>query len=107
MSTAIEKDFEATAAKINAKLKEAAAALGEANELAAQAGLPGLIYTQWIGEDDNSMDDLDAQARQALEDDEEWDGESTPAKMKMELIDVSDIESEICGAGWSTSSSYC
>lgn len=39
--TNIEKDFEETAAKINAKVKVAAAALAEANELANEAGLKG------------------------------------------------------------------
>lgn len=103
----LDKDFKETAAKINAKIKEATAALDEANQLASQAGLPALIYTQWMRDDDNSLEELDAEARQALEDDEDWDGEMSPVQMKMEFIDVSDLESAICGGGWSTSSSYC
>ena len=103
----IEKSFEETAAKINAKVKAAAAALAEANELANEAGLEGLIYTQWTSEDDSSLEDMDAEARQALEDDEEWDGESSPLKMKTNMLDVSDLESQINYGGWSTSSSYC
>lgn len=103
----IEKDFEQTAAQINAKIKEAAMALEEANRLATAAGLPGLIYTQWVGEDDTTLDDLSEEEMQRLEDNDEWDGESTPLKMKMDMIDVSDLEGEIDSAGWSTSSSYC
>jgi len=103
----IDKDFEKVAAQINAKIKEAAAALSEANRLADAAGLPSLIYTQWIGEDDSSLDDMSEEDRQRLEEDEEWDGESTPLKMKIDMIDVSDLEGEIQSAGWSTSSSYC
>jgi hypothetical protein len=103
----LDKDFEKVAQQINAKIKEAAAALSEANRLADAAGLPSLIYTQWIGEDDSSLDDMSEEDRQRLEEDEEWDGESTPLKMKLDMIDVSDLEGEIQSAGWSTSSSYC
>jgi hypothetical protein len=103
----LDKDFKETAAKINAKIKEAAAALDEANELASEAGLPALIYTQWTSEDDNSLEELDTEARQKLEDDPEWDGEASPLKMKMDLIDVGELEGAVCNAGWSTSSSYC
>lgn len=105
--SAFEKEFKETADKINAKLKEAAEALREANRMASEAGLPGLIYTQWTSDDDSSLEDMDDAARERLEEDEEWDGESSPLKMKMDLIDVSDIEGEIQEAGWSTSSSYC
>ena len=103
----LNQDFEQVAAQINAKLKEAASALQEANRLANEAGLPGLIYTQWTSDDDNSLDDLSDEERQKLEDDPEWDGESSPLKMKMDMIDVSDLEGEIQDGGWSTSSSYC
>ena len=103
----LDIDFEQIAQQINAKLKEATAALHEANRLSDQAGLPALFYTQWTSEEDTSLKDLDAEARQKFEDDEEWDGESTPLKMKMDLIDISDLEDEIQSAGWSTSSSYC
>jgi len=82
--TDIEKSWEETAKQINAKLQEAAAAVREANRLAAEAGLDCLIHTQWTGED--------------LEEDE--------AEM-LEDIDVSDLEDELDQAGWSTSSSYC
>ena len=103
----LDNEFKKTAKKINAKLKEAAAALEAANELSAKAGLPALIYTQWTREDDNSLEALDDAERKALEDDENWDGEMTPIQMKLEFIDVSDLESAICNGGWSTSSSYC
>jgi hypothetical protein len=103
----LDQDFKDTADKINAKLKEAAEALREANRLAGEAGLPGLIYTQWTSEDDSTLDDLSEEELEKLEEDENWDGESSPLKMKMDLIDVSDIEGEIQNGGWSTSSSYC
>src|SRR5271166_3996364 len=103
----IDQQFKAAAEQINAKLREAAAALREANKLANAAGLPCLIYTQWTSEDDSTMDNLSDEERQALEDDEEWDGESSPLKMKVDMLDVSELEGEISSAGWSTSSSYC
>jgi len=103
----LEQDFDKVAEQINAKVKEAADALREANRLADEAGLPSLIYTQWTSDDDSSLQDLDKEARQKLEEDEEWDGESSPLKMKIDKIDVSDLEGEIQMAGWSTSSSYC
>ena len=101
----LDQDFNELAERINAKLAEAAKALREANRMADEAGLPGLIYTQWT--DDSSMEELSDEEREALEDDLEWDGESSPLKMKMDKIDVSDIEGAIQSAGWSTSSSYC
>jgi len=103
----IDQDFEATVANINAKIKKAAVALREANKLANKAGLPSLIYAQWTGEEDSTLDNLSEEERQRLEEDEEWDGESSPLKMKIDMIDVSDLENEISSAGWSTSSSYC
>lgn len=103
----LDSNFEALATQINAKLKEATDALREANKLACKARLPSLIYTQWLSEDDNSLDDLSDEERQRLEDNEEWDGESSPLKMKIDMINVSDLEGEISLAGWSTSSSYC
>lgn len=103
----LDQDFKQVADQINAKVKEATEALREANRLASEAGLPALIYTQWTSEDDTTLDDLSEEEAQKLEEDEEWDGESSPLKMKMDLIDVSDLESELCDAGWSTSSSYC
>lgn len=103
----LEQDFQKVAEQINLKVKEAADALREANRLASEAGLPALIYTQWTSDDDSSLDDLSEEERQKLEDDEEWDGESSPLKMKMDMIDVSDLEGELGDAGWSTSSSYC
>lgn len=94
----LEKDFEETAAKINAKIKEAADALAEANRLADEAGLCGLIYTQWT--------------RDNLEWDQKLRGEALDAKCeeleeKCGLIDVGPLEAEMANGGWSTSSSYC
>lgn len=103
----LDNDFAKVAEQINAKIKEAAASLQEANRLANEAGLQGLIYNQFIEEDDNSLEDLDEAALERLENDPNWDGESTPLKMKTDLIDVSDLEHELCVGGWSTSSSYC
>jgi len=103
----IDEQFKAIAEQINAKLKEAAAILREANKLADTALLPSLIYTQWTSEDDSTMDDLSPEELQALEDDEEWDGEASPLKMKIDMLDTSALEREINIAGWSTSSSYC
>jgi hypothetical protein len=87
--TELNEDFDQLVAQINVKLKEAAAAVEEAVKLSEKAGLNGsLILTQWTCED--------------LEEDEEEDLEE-----KFEKIDVSDLESALGNAGWSTSSSYC
>jgi hypothetical protein len=101
----LDQEFDRVAEQINAKLKEAAAALREANRLASEAGLPGLIYTQWT--DDDSENEMTEEELEDRENDLEWDGESSPLKIKMDKIDVSDIEGAIESAGWSTSSSYC
>jgi len=84
----LDKEFKEVVIKINAKLAEAAAAVNEANRLAEEAKLPGLIFTQYVQEDlDNyECDDL---------------------REKFNLVDVSDLEDALDSAGWSTSSSYC
>lgn len=92
----IDQDFEKIAAQINAKLKEAAEAVREANRLGDEAGLPGLIYTQWTAEN-LGLSRRNEGDRAKLEEIEE----------KLELINVRDLESALGGAGWSTSSSYC
>lgn len=93
----LDKDFVKLATQINAKLKEAAAALREANELADKAKLPGLINSQFIYEDmrykGSSREEINA-ARDEFEE-------------KYQLIDVSELEDELGNGGWSTSSSYC
>jgi hypothetical protein len=103
----IDQDFQKVAEQINTKLKEATTALREANKLAHAAGLPSLIYTQWTSDEDSTLEELSGEDLQRLEDDEEWDGESSPLKMKIDMIDISSFEDEINSAGWSTSSSYC
>lgn len=93
----LEKDFDSIAAKINAKLTEAAAALQEANRLKDEAGLPSLIYTQFIEDDlrfDGTPRDQIATKCEELQ-------------KKMELINVRELESALGQAGWSTSGSYC
>jgi hypothetical protein len=99
----LEQDFDKTVEQINAKLKEAAAAVREANELAAKAGLDGLIFTQF------DRDDIRQSNRYA---DEPLDKYALEEKIeaeeqKYEAIKVRDLESALGSAGWSTSSSYC
>lgn len=99
----LEQDYEALVAQINAKIKESAEALNEANALATKAGLPTLIYTQFLRDDmkyDNdrldeplSRDEVEAQC-EALQE-------------KLEAIDVGPLEAALSDGGWSTSSSYC
>lgn len=101
----LDQDFDQLVGQINSKVREAAIALKEANRLAREAGLDALIYTQWT--DDNSEEEMTDEEREARENDPEWDGESSPLKMKMDKIDVDALESAIQSAGWSTSSSYC
>jgi hypothetical protein len=98
----LDNDFEETAKKINAKLKEAAEALREANRLSDEEGLPGLIYTQFtrddLGANNRRMDaDKKAELEKHLDEIEE----------KLEKIDVGELEAALGDAGWSTSSSYC
>lgn len=104
--TELDQDFAKVAEQINVKIKEAALALQEANRLANEAGIPSLIYTQWTN-DATALDDLSEEELKVLEANEEWDGESTPLKMKIDMLHVSELEGAIESAGWSTSSSYC
>lgn len=101
----LEKEFEETAKQINAKAKEAADALNEANRLAREAGLPSLIYGMFQREDDYY--EYSEEELEELETDEEWDGEATPMERKIKMLDLSDLEGAMEEAGWSTSSSYC
>jgi hypothetical protein len=85
----LDQDFDSLVAQINVKLKEAADAVNAAVELSEKAGLNGsLILTQWTCED--------------IEEDD-----AVVLVAKFEKIDVSDLESALGNAGWSTSSSYC
>jgi hypothetical protein len=99
----LDQDFEKVAEQINAKIKEAAAALKEVNELREKAGLPSLIYSNFVQDDmlwqnrnsDNplSRDELTMKMEEVEE--------------KLSKIDVGPLEAELGDAGWSTSSSYC
>ncbi len=94
----LEKDFDVIAAQINSKIAEAVAALKEVNRLKDEAELPALICANWIAENmecDSSMSR--AELNQKLD----------QLSKKLEKIDVHQLESELCNAGWSTSSSYC
>jgi predicted RNase H-like nuclease len=99
----LDKDFEQIAQQINAKIKEAAAALREANELADKAKLPGLIFTQWIGEN-MEMDNRRSGNTRSKRDIQD---EVNALEQKYELIDVHELEAALGDGGWSTSSSYC
>jgi len=98
----LEQDFEKVAEQINTKIKEAAEALRQANELATKAGLPSLIYTQF------TRDDM--QWRNRHEDKplskEELEEKMDALQGKLESIDVGPLEAELGDGGWSTSSSY-
>ncbi len=80
----LEAEFGDTASQINRKIREATKALREVNRLREEANLPALFNSQWL------RDEGDCYLAQ-----------------KLEMIDVSDLETEINSAGWSTSSSYC
>ena len=99
----LDQDFEKTAEQINAKIKEAAEALRQANELATKAGLPSLIYTQFTRDDIQYQNDNADEPLKKRELEEKCD----ELEEKLELIDVSDLEDALSQAGWSTSSSYC
>lgn len=99
----LDQDFESLAAQINVKISEAAKALREANELAEKAGLDGLIFTQWIGDD---MRQSNRYAEKPKTKEEIQDALDS-LEQKYDLIHVRELESEMGSAGWSTSSSYC
>lgn len=86
----LEKSWEESASQIARKLTEATEALRAANRLASEAGVQSFIVTQW------TYDDLGAEKAKEL-------GE----KLKAIRSVVSELESEINDAGWSTSSAYC
>jgi hypothetical protein len=96
----LDKDFEETLAKINAKLAESAQALKEATEMASKIGFEGLIWTSWSSEEFYN---------QHRDDDESVDVDALHDEMsdKYEQIKVGPLESAMSRAGWSTSSSYC
>lgn len=88
MSDHLDEEFKEVAAKINAKLAEAAAALREANVLKDRVGLDMLFQGAY------STDGMSrAKADKFL--------------AMVKEIDVEDLEAQISDAGWSTSSSYC
>lgn len=99
----LDNDFDEVANKINAKLKEATEALREANRLSTEAGLVGLIYTQF------TRDDLEYNLgrKPTAEQKAELQKQLEELEEKLEKIDVSELESELCDAGWNPSSSYC
>lgn len=96
----LEINFDEILVKINAKLKEAALALREANRLAYdEANLPGLIFTQFT--------DLSHIGCDYITDDDKRDDAINKLHDRLNKIDVSELEGELEDAGWSTSSSYC
>ena len=99
----LDNDFDEVAKKINAKLKEAAEALREANRLSTEAGLIGLIYTQFTRDDLEYNLGRKPTAEQKIG----LQKQLEELEKKLEKIDVGELESELCDAGWSTSSSYC
>lgn len=105
----LDKEFEKTIDLLNEKLGDAARALKDANELCKKAGFPSMILASWV------RDDLYKKIKKELEsslvDGENLDTEISE-KMKDEearynLIDLSDLETQLGIAGWSVSSSYC
>jgi hypothetical protein len=99
----LDQEFEKTAEQINAKIKEAAEALKQANELATQAGLSTLIYSQFI-RDNMEYDNRYAEPKLSRD---EITEKCEELKSKLELIDVGPLEAELGDGGWNTSSSYC
>lgn len=103
----LDKEFEQMIDQINAKLAESAKALREANELAQKAGYKhGLINSQWVREKETiNLNQEDFEDDDAY--DEAYDRAYEALEEKYSSIDVSDLESAMEEAGWSTSSSYC
>lgn len=99
----LDQDFEKVAEQINAKIKEAAEALKQANELASKAGLSTLFYSQFT-KDNIEYDNRYAEPRLSKE---EINEKCQALEEKLGLIDVGPLEAEMGDGGWSTSSSYC
>jgi len=99
----LDQDFKKLAVQINAKIKEAAASLKEANELATKAGLPALIFSQMTRDDMHWHND---QEKKPLSN-HVLGAKMDELEAKMEDIDVGSLENELGNAGWSVSSSYC
>lgn len=85
--TDIETDYEELAAQINAKIKEAAAAMKEANKLAKAAGINSLTYDEY----GDSSDDVSEEALEEFRDN----------------INIYPLFNELDQAGWRTSSIGC
>jgi|SRR5579859_3563317 len=96
----LDKEFQETINLINDKIKEASLALRDANKLAHKIDLPALILSQHVR--DNMYYDL----RNKM-DRESAEIEVDKLTDKLNLIDVSNLEVEMCEAGWSTSNTYC
>lgn len=105
--TQLDAEFQQTVDKVNAKLAEAAKALREATELAETVGYKyGIINSQWVRERDRiKVNEEDYEDEEAY--DEAYDRACEAMDEKYSAIDVSDLESAMEEAGWSTSSSYC
>jgi hypothetical protein len=88
--TDLEKDFTKVVKKINAKIKEAAAAMKEANNLAKQAGFSSLTFNEYADSDEDLREEN-------LEKQEEF----------FDLVDVYPLFGELDKAGWQTSSIGC
>jgi len=89
MSTKIETDFTELANQINAKIKEAAEAMKQANALAKAAGLSSLTYDEY---DDDSADTEEEQDKI-----DEFRGK----------VNIYPLFGELDKAGWHTSSIGC
>ncbi len=97
----LQKDFEEVAAKITAKLNEAAAAIEEASAMAKQSGLGGVILTERTDPTEAFYNLLE---QYLDEDDDEINQFIHDLYGK---IDASSLEKVLNNAGWNTSSSYC
>lgn len=82
----LDKDFQKLAKQINQKIKEAAAAMKEANKLVKKAGLPGMTLYAAPRMSDEELEDLES---------------------KIVEIDPYPLFRELDKAGWSSSSLNC
>lgn len=99
----LEQDYDKLIEQINAKIKESARSLDQANALATQAGLPALFYSQFIRED---LQYENRRAEKPLSK-EELNEKCEALEEKLSAIDVGPLEVALGDGGWSTSSSYC
>lgn len=94
MSNKVETDFKALAEQVNAKIKEAAAAMAEVNKLTKAAGVR-LNIDEYNDEANDEWENLSEEEQEKAD------------EFRYELVNITPLFDEIDAAGWRTSSIGC